>query len=50
MRIGECFQQKQKKYYKAAERRDKKRQVRNVFSLFAQLEADNPEIKKSCFV
>lgn len=41
---------KQKKYYKAAERCDKKRQVRNVFSLFAQLEADNPEIKKSCFV
>ena len=41
---------KQKKYYKSAEKRDKKRQVRNVFSLFAQLEADNPKIKKSCFV
>ena len=41
---------KQKKYYKAAERRDKKRQVRNVFSLFAQLEASNPELKRNCFV
>lgn len=41
---------KQKKYYKAAERRDKKRQVRNVFSLFAQLEASNPDLKTACLV
>ena len=41
---------KQKKYYKSAERRDKRKQVRNVFSLFDQLEADNPELKKECFV
>ncbi len=41
---------KQKRYYKSAERRDKRRQVRNVFSLFAQLEASDPSLKKSCFV
>jgi len=41
---------RQKKYYKSAEKRDKRRQVRNVFSLFEQLEASNPELKKACLV
>ncbi len=41
---------RQKKYYKSAERRDKRRQVKNVFSLFDQLEASNPELKKACLV
>ena len=41
---------KQKKYYKAAEKRDKRRQIRNVLSLFEQLESNNPDLKQDGFV
>lgn len=37
---------KQKKYYKQAKHRERSRQIRNVDALFAQLEAQNPELKQ----
>lgn len=37
---------KQKKYYKQAKNRERSRQIRNVDALFAQLEAQNPELKQ----
>lgn len=38
---------KQKKYYKQAERRVKRQEVRRVDSLFAMLERENPKLQKA---
>ncbi len=44
-----CQTKKQKKYYKQAKHREHSRQIRNVDALFAQLEAQNPELKQVSF-